>query len=72
MTISNIHELKEFLLNCELTNKQKADLICTTLGVFGVIDESSIDYVILNYEEFYYKYPIIEERPLLLMMKMET
>lgn len=63
MTITNIHELKDFLLSNVLTQNQKCELICKSLNVL-IIDKSKIEEVIDGLEEFYYKYPNIEERPL--------
>ena len=42
MTISNIHELKDFLLSNKLTQKEKCELINKTLNVW-IKDESKVD-----------------------------
>lgn len=65
MTITNIHELKDFLLSNELTQKDKCLLINKSLNVW-INDESKVDEVISELEEFYYKYPNIKDRPLFL------
>ena len=65
MTITNIHELKDYLLNNKLTQKEKCELINKSLNVW-INDESKVDEVIEGLEEFYNKYPNIEDRPLFL------
>jgi hypothetical protein len=63
MTITNIQELKDFILNNDLSNNDIKELIRTTLKVWISKEYNKIDLVNMI-EDFYYKYPNIRGRPL--------
>lgn len=63
--ISNIQELKDFILNNNLNQRTIEQLLKTTLNVYisGKYDKTDLVKMI---EDFYYKYPNIQDRPLFL------
>ena len=63
--ISNIQELKDFILNTELTQEQIKEILRTSLNIWisGEYDKTDLVKMI---EDFYYKYPNIQDRPLFL------
>ena len=63
--ISNIQELKDFILNTELTQEQIKEILRTSLNIWisGEYDKTDLVKMI---EDFYYKYPNIKDRPLFL------
>lgn len=65
MIIANIQDLKEFILNNDLSKNDIHELIKTTLKVWISDEYNKIDLINLI-EDFYYKYPNIKDRPLFL------
>lgn len=65
MTITNIQELKDFILNNDLSKNDIQKLIRTTLQVWISKEYNKIDLVNMI-EDFYYKYPNAKDRPLFL------
>ncbi|MFV5692060.1 hypothetical protein ACM55K_08550 [Flavobacterium sp. LT1R49] len=65
MIIANIQDLKEFILNNDLSKNDIHELIRTTLKVWISDEYNKIDLINLI-EDFYYKYPNIKDRPLFL------
>lgn len=65
MRIKNIEELKDFILNNDLSNNDIQELIRTTLKVWISKEYNKIDLVNMI-EDFYYKYPKVQGRPLFL------
>ncbi len=63
MTITNIQELKDFILNNDLSKNDIQKLINTTLKVWISKDYNKIDLANMI-EDFYYKYPNVNDRPL--------
>lgn len=63
MTITNIQELKDFILNNDLSKNDIQKLISTTLKVWISKDYNKIDLANMI-EDFYYKYPNVKDRPL--------
>ena len=63
--ISNIQELKDFILNTELTQEQIKEILRTSLNIWisGEYDKTDLVKMIAA---FYYKYPNIQDRPLFL------
>lgn len=62
MIINNITELKEYILNNELSKKQIKKIVFNTLRVIFIEDYSKVELVD-KLEKFYYKYPSIKTRP---------
>ena len=66
MEINNINELKNYILNNELSQEQIKEILRATLCIWvsGVYTDKK-EYAEMV-EEFYNKYPTIQERPLFL------
>ncbi len=65
MIIANIQELKDFILNNNLSRKDIHELIKTTLQVWISKEYNKTDLVNMI-EDFYYKCPNVKDRPLFL------
>jgi hypothetical protein len=63
MQISNIQELKEYILNNELSGTDIDTLIKTTLGVY-ISQGYEKKYLMQMLESFIKKYPVKSDRPL--------
>lgn len=65
MVIANINELKDFLLNNDLSKNDIQELLKTTLKVWVSEEYNKTDLANMI-EDFYYKYPNVQGRPLFL------
>ena len=65
MIIANLQELKVFILNNDLSKNDIHELIKTTLKVWISKEYNKTDLVNMI-EDFYYKYPNVQGRPLFL------
>ena len=65
MTIANIQELKDFILNNELSKNDINEILRATLKVWISKEYNKTDLVNII-EDFYYKYPNVQDRPLFL------
>jgi hypothetical protein len=65
MVITNINELKDFILNNDLSKNDIQELLKTTLKVWISEEYNKTDLVNMI-EDFYYKYPNVQGRPLFL------
>jgi uncharacterized protein (UPF0128 family) len=65
MVIANINELKDFILNNDLSKNDIHELIKATLNVWLNEEYDKTDLVNII-EAFYNKYPNVQERPLFL------
>ena len=65
MVISNIQELKDFILNNDLSKNDIHELIKATLKVWISKEYNKTDLV-NKIEEFYNKFPNVQNRPLFL------
>ncbi len=65
MIIANIQELKDFILKNDLNKKDIQELTKTTLKVWVSKEYNKTDLVNMI-EDFYYKYPNVQGRPLFL------
>ncbi|RTY89862.1 hypothetical protein EKM01_12150 [Flavobacterium sp. RSP46] len=63
--INSIEDFKEYLLNHELSKFQISEILKKTLKVW-ISDEYNKTDLVNMIEDFYYKYPNIQERPLFL------
>lgn len=63
MEISNFQELKEYILNNELSENDIDTLIKTTLGVW-ISEGYEKKYLMQMLESFIKKYPVKSDRPL--------
>ena len=63
MEISNFQELKEYILNNELSENDIDTLIKTTLGVW-ISEGYEKKYLMQMLESFTKKYPVKSDRPL--------
>lgn len=65
MVITNINELKDFILNNDLSKNDIQELLRATLNVWISNEYSKTDLANMI-EDFYYKYPNVQDRPLFL------
>lgn len=65
MIISNIQELKDFILDNDLSKNDIHEIVRTTLKVWISKEYNKTDLVNMI-EDFYYKYPNLKDRPLFL------
>ncbi|RTY64804.1 MULTISPECIES: hypothetical protein [unclassified Flavobacterium] len=65
MTIANIQELKDFILNNELSKNDINEILRATLKVW-ICKEYNKTELVNIIEDFYYKYPNVQDRPLFL------
>jgi hypothetical protein len=65
MTIANIQDLKEFILNNDVGKNDIQELLRATLNVWISKDYNKTDLANVI-EDFYYKHPNVQDRPLFL------
>lgn len=64
--ISNIEELKDYILNNELTQKQIEEILRATLNIWVSGDYTDKKEFVKAIEEFYNKHPNEQDRPFFL------
>ena len=65
MVIANINELKDFILNNDLSKNDIQELLRATLNVWISNEYNKTDLANMI-EDFYYKYQNVQDRPLFL------
>jgi len=67
--INNINDLVLFIRENNLSNNTIANLLQKTLGIYLVNDFQDKEQLVKYIEQFYYKYPKLDSRPLFIDIK---